>query len=106
MIRQRKIELQKKRRRAAIIAAVVLAVIVIAAVCASKSDNSVEAETDTYIEYYVKPGDTLWDIAKEHSNNNVDLRDFIREIEEKNQLTSAFIYIGDTLLIPARYNGG
>ena len=106
MMRQRKIELQRKRRRAAIIAAVVLAVIVIAAACASKSDNSVEAETNTYIEYCVSPGDTLWDIAKEHSNNNVDLRDFIREIEEKNQLTDTFIYSGDTLLIPARYNGG
>lgn len=105
MIRQKKLALQRKRLKAVALALAVLAIIVIAAVCISKSDkNNVEPEITTYVEYYVKSGDTLWGIAKAHSNNNVDLREFIREIEEKNQLTSDFIYCGDVLLVPARYS--
>lgn len=106
MMRQRKIVLLKKHLRAVALAVVVLAVCISAGVGISRAGkNSVEAENITYVEYYVQTGDTLWDIAKAYSNNNVDLREFIREIEEKNQITGAFIYSGDMLLVPTKYSG-
>ena len=105
MMRQRNLARRKKHHRQTILTVVALVILVVTAVgIARPKNNGVEAETGTYIEYYVKPGDTLWDIAKSYSNNNVDLRDFVREIEEKNQLTSAAIYIGDMLLVPTRYS--
>lgn len=106
MMRQRNLARRKKRHRQTLLTVAALVALVVVAVGVAKPKNdSVEAETGTYIEYYVKPGDTLWDIAKAYSNNNVDLRDLVREIEEKNQLKSAAIYIGDMLLVPTRYNG-
>lgn len=106
MMRQRRIVLLKKRLRAAALAAAILTVCISVGVgIARAGKNSAEAEGITYVEYYVQTGDTLWDIAEAYSNNNVDLREFISEIEEKNQLKSAYIYSGDVLLVPTKYSG-
>lgn len=109
MTRQQKIAIMKKRRKQRrLITAVftVLAVISVTLLISSfiNRDNSAEETTD-YIEYTVKSGDTLWDIAQLHSGNNVDVRTVIYDIEETNQIKSAMIYCGDILLIPTKYCG-
>jgi len=52
-----------------------------------------------YIEVVVKPGDTLWEIAKSQ-NSNRDLRKAIFEIKESNCLTGNTIQPGQTILLP------
>ncbi len=54
---------------------------------------------DKYISVVVEPGDTLWDLACEYKNSG-DLRQYIREVEEINNLTDSMIYEGDILKLP------
>lgn len=98
-------KLMKKRLRAAVILLALSLSVTLIITATSKRTSNGEAAEITYVNYCVKPGDTLWDIAEEYSDNNVDLRKFISEIEEKNQLKGADIYIGDSLLVPTTYCG-
>lgn len=56
----------------------------------------------SYINVYIEPGDTLWGIAKANLPPKTDIRDFIHEIKSINQLDSALIVEGDSLLVPYR----
>lgn len=53
----------------------------------------------TYTEYTVQPGDTLWSISSS-CNLPQDIRKTVYEIRDKNQLETAIIQPGQTLLIP------
>ncbi len=52
------------------------------------------------LEYIVKPGDTLWDIAKEHSAGKRDIRRYIYDIMQKNGMEHPDIMPGQVLVIP------
>lgn len=54
---------------------------------------------DNFNTIVVESGDTLWDIAKEYSNEK-DLRQYIRDVEEINELSDGLIYEGDILKLP------
>lgn len=47
----------------------------------------------------VRPGDTLWQIAAQHTGS-ADLRDAVRAIEELNGMSDATIVVGQKLFIP------
>ena len=49
----------------------------------------------------VHAGDTLWSIAEKNNTSDMDVREFIDDIKEKNDLASAEIQEGQKLLIPA-----
>jgi hypothetical protein len=53
-----------------------------------------------YIDYKVKPGDTLWDIAKQYGSQKTDCRQTIYEICSINDITAGTMYAGITILIP------
>ena len=55
---------------------------------------------DHYLNRTVSQGDTLWAIARESVPRGQDIRDYITEIYEWNQLTSANIKVGQRLQIP------
>ena len=59
---------------------------------------------DNYIirEYTVEAGNTLWQIASENKAKNEDIRQYIEDIKQLNQMTSTDIYKGQTLLIKER----
>ncbi len=59
------------------------------------------AVTNTYYAVTVESGDTLWSIALKYSDGKTDIRKFIYEITNLNNLDSAEILIGQQLLIPA-----
>ncbi len=61
---------------------------------AQSADNG-QAYTTVVVEH----GDTLWDLAKEY-NKKGDLRQYIKKIEEANQLNDSLIYAGDVLKMP------
>lgn len=54
---------------------------------------------DRFITYYVKSGDTLWEIADSNNINNKDLRKLIYEIRELNDIDSN-LFIGQEIIIP------
>ena len=54
-------------------------------------------QTNNNIQYVIKPGDTLYNIAKRY-NNNVD------EIKRINNLNTNMLKIGETILIPGTSN--
>ncbi len=49
---------------------------------------------------FVQEGDTLWDIAREHSAGGRDIRRLVDEIKVYNGLENAVIRAGDKLEIP------
>lgn len=51
------------------------------------------------IDYTITRGQTLWNIAREYTPDNKDIRDTIHEIRKLNNLTDATIYEGQTIKI-------
>ena len=58
-----------------------------------------QEQEETFVQYTVSVGDTLWDIANSY-RNSTEIRKYISRLMELNQLTSADITAGDTLVIP------
>ncbi len=52
-----------------------------------------------YRQYYVKPGDTLWDISVAITPSYRDIRYTIDDIKDKNNL-EGFVYEGQRIEIP------
>ncbi len=50
----------------------------------------------------VKPGDTLWKIAQKSSDDKIDIREHIYEIQKINNIENSTIIPGDTLLVPIK----
>ena len=56
--------------------------------------------TEVYYAITVEPGDTLWSIALEYGDESTDIRRYIYEISNVNNLESEFLTIGQKLIIP------
>lgn len=56
--------------------------------------------TNKYIRVYT--GDTLWDIAARHTEEDEDIREVIFRIAEVNRLDNKNLYPGQILQIPVR----
>ena len=61
----------------------------------AKGNNTVK-----YTKVIVYPGDTLWSIASNHNENNLDIRKIIHRIRIANNLDTAVIMPGQELVIP------
>jgi nucleoid-associated protein YgaU len=59
-----------------------------------------EAPPGPVADYVVAQGDTLWDIAAEHTSEGEDVRVFIDAIKERSGITSSAIQVGQVLQIP------
>ncbi|HHW54327.1 MAG: LysM peptidoglycan-binding domain-containing protein [bacterium] len=64
------------------------------------ASNKQDTMVDETVVVVVKPGDTLWSIAREHMGQEGDPRRLIYEIGRLNGLQSSLIYPGQTLLLP------
>ena len=51
------------------------------------------------ISYTVSQGDTLWSIAKQQIDEKTDIRQYIYEIKQLNNMTTATIQVGQTIKI-------
>ena len=56
---------------------------------------------EKYNKVQIASGDTLWKLARKHVTEKQDIRKFIYEIREINNLETAQIYPGQTIMIPA-----
>jgi nucleoid-associated protein YgaU len=56
-----------------------------------------------YIDVVVRPGDTIWKIAKKYTDDERDIREVIYVISKINEIDNSMIYSGQVLKIPS-YN--
>lgn len=60
-------------------------------------------DTTTYDTVYVKPGDTIWQIASNYATDKDDVREVVFEIRRINKLdNNAHVYPGQSLKVPVR----
>lgn len=76
-----------------------LLAIIVVSIVSSTGAYSIESTYETE-HYWVKEGDTLWDIAKEFSPEGYDIRKMIYVIKEQNNMDTSMIYEGSKLEIP------
>ena len=92
---------KKDRQLAAIL--VLLSIILIFAIHMQPSEaKQAVIFAEQYIEYTVRPGDTLWAIARIHRGRR-DIRDVVWELQEVNQITPV-IHPGQVLWVPVGGN--
>ncbi|CQR73619.1 LysM domain/BON superfamily protein [Sporomusa ovata DSM 2662] len=61
-------------------------------------------EPTTYETIYVKPGDTVWQIAAKYMTDKDDVREIVFEIRRINKLDNdAKVYPGQALKVPVKY---
>lgn len=58
------------------------------------------------ITYTVSQGETLWSIAKQNIDKKIDIRQYIYEIKQLNNMSTSTVYEGQTIkIINERHNG-
>ena len=63
--------------------------------------NTAHGETmEQYATVEIASGDTLWTIAAEYAPEGTDLRQFIYEIRELNDMESSNIMVGQVIRVP------
>jgi cell division protein YceG involved in septum cleavage len=68
-------------------------------------DNTVKGSevelNKSYIEIVVYYGDTIWDIAEEHYNDNYySVREYVEEIIAINSMSSSYLEAGHSIMVP------
>lgn len=58
------------------------------------------ASVENYQEYWIKPGDTLWEIAGNHVPEGYDIRKYIYDIKQHNDMETSMIFQGEKIMIP------
>ena len=96
--RLRRIQRVKKQRHTAFIITLVFGILVLNAMFFGFGMNKTVAQNG--LELTVKNGDTLWTIAREYKPSGKDMRQFVREISQLNNIDDASIYCGQKLVVP------
>jgi len=80
--------------------ALALVLLLASAVVARADDPAIAVAGVEYVSHTVRSGDTLWDIAADHTGSGDDVRDLIVDIKAVNRLGSSAITPGQVLRIP------
>ena len=80
---------------AMMLAFVLAAALTFSDISTATNEAGTEAPTETIV---VQPGQTLWDIAAEHSDG--DVRKTVHELERLNALDSSMLQAGQELFVP------
>ena len=64
------------------------------------SAKAVDINQPETVTVNVQPGDTLWDIAKDNTAENVDIREYIYDICQLNDISADQLYSGMTIKLP------
>ena len=88
------------RRIFAFIAVFIVSALLITNVVSGKTSVKND-QTFYYKTVTITSGDTLWSLAKEYNDGQYsDIRDYIDEIKEFNNIASDSIKIGESIIIP------
>ena len=64
-------------------------------------NTAMASSVNNYQQIVVHDNETLWDIAEEHCKSNMDLRDYIIDICDINDISSNDpLYVGEILFVP------
>jgi len=63
-------------------------------------NNASSLTKPEYASIQIKYGDTLWNLASEYNQDGKDIRKFVYEICELNEISADSIYPGQCILIP------
>lgn len=58
------------------------------------------ASVSTYKQIVIQADDTLWNIAEEYCSDEIDIRDYISDVCEINDISVNNIQIGDVIFVP------
>ncbi|MFZ5354208.1 MAG: cell division suppressor protein YneA [Bacillota bacterium] len=78
-----------------VIISIAISVILFTVIADAKEYNS----HDT-IQVTVERGDTLWGLAEKYAADNMDLRDYINDVIQINELKTANIMPGQVIILP------
>lgn len=81
--------------------AIMFSVTFIASLTFNSFSKPIESSASNYIQVSVAPGDTLWNIAKEYHTEG-DIRNYIIEIEQLNNLKTSNLFVDQQLYIPIK----
>lgn len=98
--RNSRVILNKKRFLRSILLTVLCTLLIVSALSATGNLISSANKIETYINYQVQHGDTLWHIAQQHNEDYADIRELIYRIQTANQMSSSSIYPGQIIKIP------
>ena len=79
---------------------VVISVLMVSLLGSLALGASAGGDEEVCLEYIVKPGDTLWTIARKHTAGKSDIRRYIYDIKDKNGMKEPDLRPGQVLLIP------
>ncbi len=80
---------------------IVTFVIIFGLVTLFGSNRTEAASVNTYTQVKVEADDTLWSIASDYIDDSTDIRSFIYEIREINDIEDGeSLHVGDLLFIP------
>lgn len=77
---------------------ILIFIAVIFIICISQIFNKSKYNIET-IDYIVSKNETLWSIAEQYKMPNQDVRDYIDQIKELNNMKTATIYEGQAITI-------
>ncbi len=89
------------RLRALSIISITVVVVLLLLASASHATGDGPGSIGTTVEYRIQPGDTLWEIAREHGPSGRDVRAVVSTIERINGLDGSAIQAGEVIEIPA-----
>ena len=95
---KRYVIINKKRFFTFITISILLLIILITMIVSFSNAHSMQE--DAYIEYRVGEGDNLWKISDYYSPGQMDIRQFIYEIQKLNDMKTGAIYENDIIKIP------
>jgi nucleoid-associated protein YgaU len=94
------ISLKSPIRAAVLLTTVALGVVLLVANAVFAGHGALGDDPEGWVEHRVVTGDTLWDIALEHTAPGDDVRRTVYDIRQVNRLESAEIVPGQVLRIP------
>jgi nucleoid-associated protein YgaU len=93
--------MSRTRVRSRRIAAAALAAVAISALAGSAwAGGHPDSARDRVVRYTVRPGDTLWAIARQVYGSEADPRPLVEQIARLNSITGAVITPGESILVP------
>ncbi|HLT57358.1 MAG: LysM peptidoglycan-binding domain-containing protein [Limnochordales bacterium] len=95
--------LARRRRTAALVSMVIILIAACGAVLLLMSHVSSQellAAPEAYVDVVVRQGDTLWHIARRHSEPGADVRRMVDRIRTANGLKTAVVRPGQVLKVP------
>jgi LysM repeat protein len=94
---KKRVRLVNKRRFVTVVVTFLMIIMASVSVIGSAISEEVPVQ---YTSLIVQRGDTLWSIASEYGPGNMDIREYINEIEKVNVIENSFLAEGQELRLP------